>query len=352
LVSSPKVAVVGGGTGTFTALVGLKHYALDLTAIVSMADDGGSSGRLRDEFGHLPPGDVRRCLLALSSDDTSLTLRRLFDYRFNRGSGLNGHSFGNLLLTALTELAGATDLAIAEAAVLLGVQGTVLPITLSDSRLCAVLENGAIIRGESSIDIRTEHPDYHIQRVYLDPPSKANPAALAAIEQADALVIGPGDLYTSIVPNLLVDGVSEAINSSRAVKIYVCNLLTKHGETDGYQASDFVREIQRYLGVTWSLDHVIVNDSSNFPEDLLQRYALERAFPVTSDVGRCASLGPQPHYYPLAAIGSLLRHDSLKLARVIFDIVTQHASRQESRQPLQSPCARCRSVGPHVCSRI
>ncbi len=337
MFASPKIAVIGGGTGTYTTLVGLKHYELELTAVVSMADDGGSSGRLRDEFGHLPPGDVRRCLLALSSDDTAFTLRRLFEYRFDRGIGLNGHSFGNLLLTALTEIAGATDLAIAEAAALLGARGAVLPSTLSNSRLCAVLENGAIIRGESQIDIRTEHPDYRIQRVYLEPPSKANPAALAAIDQADAIVIGPGDLYTSIIPNLLVEGIPEAINSSAAVKIYVCNLMTKHGETDGFQASDFVREVQHYLRATGSLDYVIVNDSANFPEDLLRRYALEQAFPVASDVSQCAALGPRPLVEQLAAIGSLLRHDSLKLAQIIVEIVSEQRSRHQSILPLHSP---------------
>lgn len=342
-----EIVVIGGGTGTYTALIGLKRHAVNLTAIVSMADDGGSSGRLRDEFGHLPPGDVRRCLLALSSDDSAMMLRKLFEYRFDRGNGLNGHSFGNLFLTALTELTGRTEQAISEAARLLGVKGTVLPVTLSDSRLCAELEDGTVIYGESNIDIRAENPEGRISRVYLAPPAAANPAALAAFERADVIVIGPGDLYTSILPNLLVAGVPEAIERSPAIRIYVCNLMTKHGETDGFRASDFVREVQRYLGVASSLDRVIVNDSSDFPEYLLQRYALEKAFPVEADLARCADLGPQPHFYPLAATGTLLRHDPTKLARVILDIAEQTPRRSRHGVYNQASAASCPSVMPY-----
>jgi uncharacterized cofD-like protein len=259
----------------------------------------------------------------LSSDGCAKVLRQLFEYRFDRGNGLNGHSFGNLLLTALTELTGGTELAIAEAARLLGVRGSVLPVTLSDSRLCAELEDGTLICGESNIDIRQENADCRIVRLFLVPPSTANPLAVAAIERADAIVIGPGDLYTSILPNLLVAGVSDAINHSRAIKVYVCNLMTKHGETDGYRASDFVREVQRYLGVKQSIDHVIVNDSSALPQHLLRRYALARAFPVQADLERCAGLGPQTHYHPLAAASTLLRHDPSKLSAVIMELIEQ-----------------------------
>jgi uncharacterized cofD-like protein len=288
-----------------------------------MADDGGSSGRLRDEFGHLPPGDVRRCLVALSSDESAKTLRKLFEYRFDRGTGLNGHSFGNLFLTALTELTGSTESAILEASRFLGVTGVVLPVTLSNTRLFAELQDGTLVSGESSIDLRTERLDSRIQRVFLSPPAEANPAALSAIARADAIVIGPGDLYTSIVPNLLVAGIPEAINRARAVKIHVCNLMTKPGETDGFKASDFVAEIQHYLGSTSSVDHVIVNDDSGFPFHLLKRYASADAFPVEADLERCALLGPQPHFFPLAAAGTLIRHDSARLAEVIVDLVAQ-----------------------------
>ncbi len=324
-----RVVVIGGGTGTYTVLLGLRHYPVHLTAVVSMADDGGSSGRLRDEFGHLPPGDVRRCLLALSSDESAKVLRRLFEYRFDRGHGLNGHSFGNLFLTALTELLGGTEPAIAEAARLLSVRGVVLPVTLSDCRLYAELVDGSVISGETNIDIRAEKPEGRIERVYLAPAAVANPAALAAIEQADAVVIGPGDLYTSILPNLLVAGVPEAIGRSPAARIYVCNIMTKHGETDGFRASDFVREVQRYLGSQRAIDHVVVSDPSDFPGHLLRRYAQEQAYPVEADLERCAQLGPDVHFHSLAAAGTLLRHDSAKLAGVIVGLAERRARERE-----------------------
>jgi uncharacterized cofD-like protein len=313
----PAVVVVGGGTGSYTVLSGLRQLAVQLTAVVSMADDGGSSGRLRDEFGHLPPGDVRRCLVALSGD-SSAVVRRLFEYRFERGNGLGGHSFGNLVLTALTELTGRTDLAITEAARLLGVRGDVVPVTLAGTCLCAEREDGSLLRGESRIDLQLVPSRARIRSVFLDPPAIANPAALAAISSADVVVIGPGDLYTSILPNLLVKGVPGAIKYSSAVKIYVCNLMTKRGETDGYRASDFVREVQRYLGSQTAIDHVIVNDPARFPAHLLQRYAEEHAFPVEPDLERCEELGVRPYLDELAAAGSLLRHDSTRLANGIM----------------------------------
>jgi uncharacterized cofD-like protein len=332
--SRPEIVVVGGGTGTYTALMGLKHHQVSLTAVVSMADDGGSSGRLRDEFGHLPPGDVRRCLLALSADESATMLRRLFEYRFDRGNGLNGHSFGNLLLTVLTELTGSTDLAIFEAARLLNVKGTVLPVTLSDSRLGAELEDGTVISGESKIDVRTIRPESRIKRVFLAPPATANPVALAAIARANVIVIGPGDLYTSVVPNLLVDGIPEAIERSDALKVYVCNLMTKHGETDGYRASDFIQEVQRYLGSRGSLHHVIVNDASNVSEKILRRYVLERAAPVEANLEDCANLGPQPCFGSFAVAGTLLRHDPARLATAIMKLAGLTAQGHGSRVDL------------------
>jgi uncharacterized cofD-like protein len=321
----PRIVVIGGGTGSYTILTGLKRHRVHLTAIVSMADDGGSSGRLRDEFGHLPPGDVRRCLLALSSD-SSPALRRLFEYRFDRGQGLGGHNFGNLLLTALTELTGRSDLAIAEAGRLLGVKGEVLPVTLSDSRLFAELEDGTILRGETHIDIRAEGLTGKIARIFLEPRATAYPKALAAIHKADAIVIGPGDLYTSVLPNLLVAGIPSAVISAPATRIYVCNVMTKHGETDGYRASDFVREVQRYLGASWSLDHVILNDTLGLPQNLLDRYAEEQAFPVAADVEQVRQLGPCPHVRPVASASNLLRHDPDQLANAILKLIEQAAT--------------------------
>jgi uncharacterized cofD-like protein len=314
-----KVVAIGGGTGTYTVLSGLKRHDVDLTAIVSMADDGGSSGVLRDEFGHLPPGDVRRCLIALSAEPASGMLRQLFEYRFNRGRGLNGHSFGNLLLTALTEITGAPDLAIQEAARILNVRGRVLPVTLTDVHLCARLEDGTIIRGETNIDLRRTRTHLAISDVYLDPLAHAYPPALEAIAAADIVVIGPGDLYTSVIPNLLVEGIPEAIAATPGKVIYICNLMTKHGETDGFTACDFVREIERYLGTGDNLDAVLVSEG-NLPGDLLEKYAEEMSFPVEPVVLACSSMVPQVIVAALAAPGVLWRHDPDVLADAILSL--------------------------------
>jgi uncharacterized cofD-like protein len=318
-MSSKKVVAIGGGTGTYTVLSGLKQRDVELTAIVSMADDGGSSGVLRDEFGHLPPGDVRRCLVALSAEPASGMLRRLFEYRFNRGHGLNGHSFGNLLLTALTEITGSPDGAIQEAAQILNVRGRVLPVTLTNAQLCARLEDGTIIRGETNIDLRRVRPHLRILDVYLDPPARAYPAALEAIAEADIVVIGPGDLYTSVIPNLLVEGIPEAIARTRGKVIYVCNLMTKHGETDGYAACDFISEIERYLGTSEGVDAMLVSED-NLPADLLERYTREQSFPVKPEVAACQRLVPQVVVGALAAPGVLWRHDPDVLAEAILSL--------------------------------
>ena len=245
---NPRIVVVGGGTGTFTVLSGLKKYPCDLTAIVSMADSGGSTGRLRDEFGILPPGDVRRALIALSSEPEQLTLRRLFDYRFEKGNGLSGHSFGNLFLAALTDIMGSEVLAIEEAGKLLGVSGIVLPATLVNTDLVARLEDGTVIRGETNIDLRVIRPEVGILDVFLDPGAAAYPAALQAIYDADMIVLGPGDLYTSVIANFLVGGISEAIGNSKAKVVYVCNIMNKFAETNGFTVSDYVSKIEKYLG--------------------------------------------------------------------------------------------------------
>jgi len=285
-----------------------------------MADSGGSSGRLRDEFGILPPGDVRQALLALSALPLEKTkLRQLFDYRFSNGNGLAGHSFGNLFLTALTHITGREDLAIREAAKILDVQGQVLPVTMDHSHLGARLEDGTIIKGETNIDIRRVRPDLKILDVFLDPPAKVYPEARRAILAADLIVLAPGDLYTSLVPNLLVEGVNQAIVKSTGKLVYVCNLMTKHGETDGFAVSDYVAEVKRYLGkAAKKLTHVLVNNQTGkIPATLLRRYRQERSFPVKIDEDKCQKLEVELVVKPLAAVGQLLRHDPAKLAREI-----------------------------------
>ncbi|OGY23543.1 MAG: hypothetical protein A2Y57_01645, partial [Candidatus Woykebacteria bacterium RBG_13_40_7b] len=282
----------------------------------------GSSGRLRDEFGQLPPGDVRQALVALSPNDrASLTLRQLFNYRFSKGEGLEGHSFGNLFLAALTEITGGTDKALAEAGRILGIRGKVYPVTLTNSNLVARLEDGSEIFGEANIDVRKVKPEVKIDYVYLDPKAYAYPEVLKEIETADVIVLGPGDLYTSVVPNLLVDGIVDAINFSRAKKVYICNLMTKEGESDGFSASDFVKEIRTYLE-EGKLDYVVVNKGT-LPERMVKRYEKEKAIPVEADIDQVKKLTKEVIAKPLVAAGTLLRHDSGKIARIVIDIATR-----------------------------
>lgn len=261
-----KVVVVGGGTGTYQTLTGLKNYSsLKLSAVISMCDSGGSTGRLRRELGILPPGDVRRAILALSDlPFAQKTLEEVFDFRFKGGRGLVGHSLGNILLAALTQITGSMDRAINEAARILNASGKVFPVTLDKTHLVAVLEDGTRIHGETKIDRRRIKPKVPIKRVYLNPAAKVFPQAAKVLREADLIVLGPGDLYTSIIPTLLVDGVNKALEASRGKIVYIVNLLTKKGETDGFLASDFVRAIEEYLeGSRSKLAVVLANNMSN-----------------------------------------------------------------------------------------
>lgn len=330
-----RIVVLGGGTGLFTALTGLRRHDVDLTAVVTMADSGGSSGRLRDEFGFLPAGDVRRCLVALAADDTvGMLLRQLLEYRFDRGEGLAGHTFGNLLLIALNDLTGGMDGAITEAAHLLRVQGQVLPVTLSNTHLYAELSNGETIEGEAAIDSRRD--SVPIQRVYLAPPPQVNPAVLAAIELADLVVIGPGDLFTSVLPNLLVDGVRESIAASAGQVVYVCNVMTKHGETDGYAASDFLRVVTQYLG-EGVLDAALLSYYESLPRDVLVRYQEERSVPVSIDLERCYEYAPRLMVRPIAAAGTLVRHDPERLGAALLALL--HEFRADPLAEIRGPTA-------------
>ena len=304
-----KIAVIGGGTGSYAILRGLKQHDVEISAIVAMTDRGGSSGRLRDEFGHLPPGDVRQCLAALAPEEHgTLLLRQLFSYRFARGSGLNGHSFGNLFITALVEITGSIDKAIEEAGNLLGIKGRVIPVTLANTDLCARLADGTVIVGEHRLDVRREKPDVPIDYVYLDPRAYVNPAAERAIREADAVVLGPGDLYTSLVANLVVDGLAPAILASSATKIFVCNLATKRGESDGFAASDFLHVLLEYLGREDALDVMLVNSAEPSPR-VQNRYETEGSHVVQFDVENCRRLVPHVSAQPLASTGLYLRHD-------------------------------------------
>lgn len=251
-----KIVVIGGGTGTFTVLSGLKKYPVDLTAIVAMADDGGSTGVLREEFGILPPGSVRPALVALSHSEKSVS--ELFNFRFENGS-FKGHNFGNVLITALAKMRGNFERAIDEAGKILNVKGKVVPSTLDNARLCAKLENGEKIIGETNIDVPKHNGNLKIVDLYFSPSCRANPRALKSILEANLIVIGPGDLFSSILPNLIIPEISMAFRESKARKVYVCNLMTKFGETTGFRAIDFVAILEKYLSEN-TLDYVILNN--------------------------------------------------------------------------------------------
>ncbi|MFQ5860474.1 MAG: uridine diphosphate-N-acetylglucosamine-binding protein YvcK [Dehalococcoidia bacterium] len=313
-----RVVTIGGGNGQFVVLSGLKHHPVDLTAVVNVSDNGGSSGRLRDEFGHLPPGDLRQCLVALAPDDEQGSLLRgLFDYRFTQGDGLNGHSFGNLFLTALTVLTGSMAQAIEEASRLLGIRGRVLPVSLTDATLVARLSDGSRLVGETLIDHRRPIQGVAVEEVFLDPPAQALPEVLAAIEQAALVVIGPGDLYTSILPNILTRGVAEALQRRRGRCVLVGNLMTKPGETDGFTASRFLSELRRYIGQP-VVDYLLVN-SQPIPKAVLQRYAQEGAYPVPVDEEALTSQDVRLVCRPLLAEGDLARHDPVSLGSALME---------------------------------
>lgn len=321
-----RIVVIGGGTGTYQVLVGLKKYSnLLLSAIVTMSDSGGSTGRLRRELSILPPGDVRRALIALS--DLPLaekTLEKLFDYRFEHGKGLKGHSMGNLLLAALTQITGREDLAIKEAGKILSVSGFVHPVTLDKTHLVASLANGKKIVGETKIDLRwqgKEDADIPIKEVSLKPKARIYKDAANDIKKADLIILGPGDLYTSVIPNLLVDGMSEAISSSKAKLILIVNLMTKPGETDHFKASDFVKITRNYLGsASEKLSHVVVNTELPKNVKTLSWYKKFHSEPVIDDLD---SKEGSIHVIRgvFTASGELVRHDSGKLAKAIVKLV-------------------------------
>lgn len=323
--NAAKIVVIGGGTGNFVVLSGLKHHTPNLTAIVSMSDSGGSSGRLRDQLGQLPPGDVRQCLLGLSPDTPNDSiLRRLLDYRFDRGQDLRGHSFGNLMLAALTEITGSMARAIIEAGRMLQITGRVLPVTLTNTNLKARLVDGALVSGEASIDLRGVNPGVRIDYVYLDPPARVYPPVVEAILNADLLVMGPGDLYTSIIPNLMVEGVGEAIARTRAPVLYASNIMTKPGESDGFRVSDFAREVKRYMGPAARIDYLLVNDAP-LPREAIDRYGSSNAYPVELDCEECSGLVRRIVCGPLLGPGPRIRHDSRALADMIMAVARDHA---------------------------
>ena len=313
----PRVVAIGGGTGLSTLLRGLKSLTSNITAIVTVADDGGSSGRLRVEMGVPPPGDVRNTLVALA--DTEPLMERLFQYRFKVGEGLKGHSFGNLFIAAMTEITGDFEQAVRESSKVLAVRGQVLPATVQPVTLVAEFVDGSRAAGESQVP-RVGKP---IRRVSLEPPDvQPLPDALRAIREADIIVLGPGSLYTSVLPNLLVPGIADAIRRSRAMRVYVCNVMTQPGETDGYCASDHVRALIDHAG-PGILDYAILNIGRVAPA-LAEKYRREGAYPVKADLPAVRALGVVPVARSLMSQSDLARHDSEKLALAVRDLWETH----------------------------
>ncbi|HLC66777.1 MAG TPA: gluconeogenesis factor YvcK family protein [Candidatus Nanoarchaeia archaeon] len=309
----PKIVAIGGGTGLPNVLMGLKKYTRNLTAIVAMADSGGSTGRLRDEFGVLPPGDIRRSFIALS--ENTPMLKKLFETRFTKGT-LAGHNFGNLFITALREATGSDEAALLEAGKILNIRGQALPVTLDNTHLHAKLENGKIIRGETNIDIPKHDPRLRITQVFLNPRAKAYHMAVKAIREADLIVIGPGDLYTSIVANLCVGGIAEAIRHAKGHRVYVCNLMTKEGETTGFTAAMHLREVLRYLDAPDAIDTIVVNN--RIPDRrLLKKYERQHSYLVQIDSENLRSLGVEIVQANLLREPVLVRHDAEKLGKVL-----------------------------------
>ncbi|AKG19973.1 gluconeogenesis factor YvcK family protein [Calothrix sp. 336/3] len=314
LYRGPKIVVVGGGTGLSTLLRGLKAYSANITAIVTVADDGGSSGRLRQEFGVLPPGDIRNCLAALADEEKLLT--ELFQYRFRAGDGLTGHSFGNLFLTAMSEITGDLERAVAASSKVLAIRGQVLPATLTDVRLWAELADGRRIEGESKI---TEAGGSIVKIGCTPAKPKALPAALKVIKEADYIIMGPGSLYTSVIPNLLVPDIADAIATRNIPCIYICNIMTQPGETQGYTVADHIRAIDAACGGRKLFNAVLVHQKTPSARALI-RYAQQNSHPVFVDRETITHLGRRIVSANVMYEDEMgyVRHDPQKLSKVLF----------------------------------
>ncbi len=330
-MTKQKIVVIGGGTGTYTVLQGLKRYqeSVHLSAIVTMADSGGSTGRLRDEFGYLPVGDVRMALAALAreSSEHEQLVRQLFMYRFDRGEGLSGHSFGNLFLVALRDILGSEDAAITAAAEVLQVAGTVIPVTTTPIDLVATYDDGVVVTGEHAIDAPVrDRTANRITKLAVTPAVSLSPRAATAIAEADLIVLGPGDLYTSILANCVVPGVAAALQATKARLVYIVNLMTRAGQTQNFTATDHVTELTKYIKRT--PEYVLYNNAP-LPSDLLVKYATEDEYPVALDLVSVEGVIGGDFLATdevVSARGdtvrrSFIRHDSDKLASALMALV-------------------------------
>ncbi len=320
--SGPSVVAVGGGTGLSTILRGLKFYVNDLTAIVTVADDGGGSGVLREDLGMPPPGDIRHCMEALA--DTESLMQQLLAYRFPDGR-LAGQAFGNLLLAALNGVSDSFDQAVARMGEVLAITGRILPVTNADVNLEATFDNGASVRGESKIADFKKEQACRIHHVRLLPEhSPALPGALEAIRRADLILLGPGSLYTSVIPNLLVEGIADAIRDSRALKIYICNIMTEDGETEGMTAADHLAALLEHGGP--GLVDLCLCNSAPLSAEVLERYSQEDAQPLKVDRKEIEALGAELQLRSLVEEGSrYARHSADRVAHVVLDLYNQRA---------------------------
>ena len=317
LEKGPRIVTVGGGTGLSVLLQGLKEYTSNIAAVVTVADDGGSSGRIRQQFDILPPGDIRNCLVALA--DAPTLMQELFQFRFDSSSELSGHSFGNLFITVMTKLTGDFEKAVKESSKVLAIRGQVIPSTLNKISLVAKYKDGSIQEGETAIPNKKRQ----IASIDLSPPDiQGTPDAIKAISEAQAIILGPGSLYTSVIPNLLIKEIREAILASSALKIYISNVMTQPGETDGYTAYEHIKAIIEHSSPR-IIDYCVVN-SRLISQELLEKYQQDNSFPVLIDIDKIRHAGYRVIEGDLVNSLDYVRHDSGKLAKIVIDLIQEN----------------------------
>lgn len=328
--NQPKIVCIGGGTGTFVVLRGLKYYPYKLSAIVSMSDSGGSNKRIRDEFGLLPTSDLRQCLVALSEENGGVgLLRRLFMYRFEKGRGISGMTFGNLFMAALSDILGSQEEAIKQTGKVLRIHGMVIPVTFTKTNLYAEYEDGQVLEEEHLIDEPPHDGTLKITNIYLKPKARANPEATKALKEADLIILGPGDLYTSLLPNLLIADIAKSLKNARGKIVYVMNLMTKYGQTYNYSARDHLKVVERFIGK--AINYIILNNG-RLNETTLKVYAKYHESPVVNDLSEndyfkiikadVANRGTFKKSKADTLVRSLIRHDSKKLAQTVVGIIS------------------------------
>ena len=317
LERGPKIVAIGGGHGLSNLLLALKEYTSNITAVVTVADSGGSSGRLREEFNIVAPGDIRNCLVALA--DAPALMGQLFQFRFSEDSQLKGHNFGNLFLTAMVQLTGDFEKAVKESSKVLAIRGKVVPATVHNVHLVAEYHDGVRVEGEAKIPSR----NVRIRQIYIKPEdARPTDEALESIANSEIIILGPGSLYTSVIPNLIIRGVADAIAKSSAFKIYICNVMTQQGETDGYSASDHLKAIVEHANKD-IIDACLINNAVA-PRDMLGRYEAESSFPVKADADKIRDMGYLCVEEDLLGIKDYVRHDSKKLTEALIRVIARN----------------------------